>query len=153
MNNTYDKITRFCLFRERCTYEVLQKLRKLEVDENDWQEVIRQLKEEKYLDDVRYIKAYINAKIYIKKWGKKKIQAELSMRRLDKEVVKQNFLDVDDDVYIGNLNHLAERKWPSLSKKSDREKTASLYRYLASKGYESDLIMDWVKMQAKKQVE
>lgn len=152
MNNTYDKITRYCLYRERCTQEVIQKLRELNVTGSDQEDVIRQLKVEKYLDDIRYVKAYINAKIYIKKWGKKKIQAELSIRRIDKELANKSFLEIDDDVYIGNLNHLAEKKWSSLSKKNDREKTASLFRYLAGKGYESDLIMDWVKLQMKKKV-
>jgi regulatory protein len=145
MDNTYDKLTRYCLYRERCTYEVMQKMYELKVSESNQQELLRQLKEERYLDDERYIKAYINTKIYVKKWGKKKIQAELFMRKLDKSFVLKTFQEVDDAIYIDNLSYLAEKKWSTLSKKQDREKQASLFRYM--EGYESDLIMDWVKQQ------
>jgi len=117
----------------------------LKVGEKDQGNFIKQLVEEKYLDDERFIKAYIHTKIYIKKWGKKKIQAELSMKKLDKTFIQKTFLDVDDERYIENLNHLADRKWATLYRKADRERQASLFRYLVGKGYESDLIMDWIK--------
>ena len=145
MNDIYDKLTRFCLYRERCTTEVIQKLYELKVKENEQKKIISQLKEEKYLNDERYIKAYIHTKIYIKKWGKIKIKQELSLKKLDKEMVKKELILVDDEIYIDNLNYLAERKWPSLSKKTYREKKSSLFRYLSGKGYESDLVMDWLK--------
>lgn len=145
MDASYDKLTRYCLYRERCTFEVKQKMYDLKVDEKNQQKFLDQLKEEKYLDDERFIKAYIHTKIYIKKWGKKKIQAELSIKKLDKSYIQKIFLDVDDERYIENLHHLAEKKWETLHKKADREKQASLFRYMAGKGYESDLIMDWIK--------
>ena len=145
MNNAYDKLTRYCLYRERCTFEVQQKMYELKLDEDASQQLMNQLKEEKYLDDERYVKAYINARIYLKKWGKKKIQAELSLRKLDRTLVKKLLLEVDDPIYIRHLQELAEKKWNTLYKKPDREKQAALLRYLSSKGYEQDLIMDWMK--------
>ncbi len=148
MNNTYDKLTRYCLYRERCTSEIIQKMYEWKVEVEYHEELIRLLKEEKFLDDERFIKAYINAKIYLKKWGKRKIEAELSMKKIKKESIRQAFQEVDDDIYIQNLDHLAERKWNSLSKKAARERQASLFRYLSGKGYESDLIVDWMKKQA-----
>ena len=147
MNDTYDKLTRFCLYRERCTQEVIQKMYSLKVTETEKEKLLEQLKEEKYIDDDRFIKAFINTKVYVKRWGKVKIRQELSMKKFDKEKIKLELVLVDDERYIENLNHLAERKWPSLIKKTDREKRASLFRYLSGKGYESDLIMDWMKKQ------
>ncbi len=152
MDNTYDKLTRFCLYRERCTYEVMHKMYALEVLPDDKEKFIQQLKEERYLDDERFIKAYIHTKIYIKKWGKNKIRAELSMKKLDKSLTKKILEEVDDELYIDNLHHLASRKWESLYKKEYRERQASLFRYLASKGYEPDLMMDWVKEHTKNKI-
>jgi regulatory protein len=145
MDAYFDQLTRFCLYRERCTAEVIQKMYGLKISEERHPQLIQQLKEEKYLDDDRFLKAYINTKIYVKKWGKKKIQAELSLKKLDKTLIQKYFLEVDDEVYIDNLNYLAEKKWSTLHKKMDREKQASLFRYMAGKGYESDLVMDWLK--------
>ena len=145
MNADYDKLTRFCLYRERCNFEVIQKMNELKVAESLREKYLKQLMEENYLNEERYIKAYINAKVYVKKWGKKKIMAELSMRRVDKSIVQKTFLEVDDDLYISNLHHLAEKKWRTISKKGDREKQAAIYQFLGRKGYESDLIKDWLK--------
>ncbi len=149
MDNSYDKLTRFCLYRERCTSEVIQKMYGLKIKESDQSKFLKQLKEEKYLDDDRFIKAFVNTKIYVKRWGRVKIRQELSMKKLDKEKIKAELLAADDERYIENLDHLAERKWNTLSKKNDRDRRSSLFRYLASKGYESDLIMDWMKKKAK----
>lgn len=145
MNADYDKLTRFCLYRERCNFEVIQKMNELKVAESLREKYLKQLMEENYLNEERYITAYVNAKVYVKKWGKKKIMAELSIRRVDKSTVQKTFLEVDDDIYISNLNHLAEKKWRSISKKGDREKQAAMYQFLGSKGYESDLIKDAIK--------
>lgn len=153
MNDTYDKLTRFCLFRERCSSEVVSKLYGLKVNSDEHSKLIEQLKEEKYLDDDRFIKAFVSTKVYVKRWGKVKIRQELQMKKLDKEKIKLELMNVDDERYIENLHHLAERKWPSLAKKQDRDRKSSLFRYMAGKGYESDLIMDWMKEHAKKQVE
>jgi len=114
----------------------------LQVPANEQETFLSQLKEENYLNEDRYIKAYINSKIYSKKWGKKKIMAELSMKKVNKTIVQKYFLEVDDDLYISNLHHLAERKWNSISKKEERAKMAAMYQFLGSKGYESDLIKD-----------
>jgi regulatory protein len=145
MNADFDKLTRFCLYRERCDFEVIQKMNELKIVESYREDYLAQLKHENYLNEERYIKAYVNAKIYVKKWGKKKIMAELSMRKVDKDIVKKTFLEVDDDVYIANLFHLAEKKWRTISKKGDREKQSAMYQFLGSKGYESDLIKDAIK--------
>lgn len=153
MNNTYDKLTRFCLFRERCSAEVIQKMHALKVNEEDQAVLISQLREEKFIDDERFTKAYISAKIYLKKWGKKKIQAELSMKKLDKALVKKFLEEVDDDIYIANLDQLARRKWETLNKKLDRDKPAFLFRFMIGKGYESELIQDWLKEQKRKPIE
>ena len=145
MNADYDKLTRFCSYRERCNFEVIQKMNDLKVSASSREKYLQQLTEENYLNEERYVKAYVNAKVYLKKWGKKKIMAELSMRKLDKSLIQKTFLEVDDDLYISNLHHLAEKKWRSIARKNEREKQAAMYQFLGSKGYESDLIRDAIR--------
>jgi len=145
MDNYFDKLTRFCLYRERCTSEVIQKMYELEVPPGKQSALLEELKSEKYIDDERYIKAYIHSKIHVKRWGKKKISAELFMKKLDKKKISELLTEVDDDVYIQHLKDLAVKIWDSLSKKAPKEKQESLFRYMLSKGYESELISDWLK--------
>lgn len=146
MTNYYNKLSRYCSYRERCTYEVIQKLNNLEVSINEQKEIIAQLKAEKYLDDERFVKAYIHTKVYVKKWGRIKIKQALSQKKLEKELVITALANIDDALYIDNLYYLAERKWNLLSNKTPFEKKVSLFRYLNSKGYESELLIDWIKL-------
>lgn len=145
MNDSYDKLTRFCLYRERCTSEVIQKMYALKLGENDKQKFLDQLKSEGYVNDERFIQAFIHSKIYLKKWGKKKIESELLMKKFDRKLIQQKFMEVDDEIYINNLQHIAEKKWASLYKKPTVEKRNSLFRYMLSKGYEMELVKDWLK--------
>lgn len=145
MNNSYDKLTRFCLYRERCTQEVMQKMNELKVSDSNKPKLIEDLRNEGYLNDERFLQAFIHSKIYIKRWGKKKIESELLMKRFDRKLIQQKFQDVDDELYISNLHQTAEKKWATLYKKAMPEKKQSLIRYMLGKGYEMDLIQDWLK--------
>lgn len=147
MNNHYDKLTRFCLYRERCRAEVLRKMFELGVKEAEYEFYLNKLISEGYLNEMRFISSFIHAKIYIKKWGKKKIESELIMKKIDRKLIQQQFEEVDDEMYIQNLTMAAEKKWLTLGKKSMPEKKQSIIRFLLSRGYEIDLIMDWVKTQ------
>lgn len=145
MNNTFDKLTRFCLFRERCISEVTQKMYELKVREEDKEGLINKLISEGYVNEDRYLQAFIHSKIYLKKWGKKKIESELMLKKFDRKLIQQKFQEVDDEVYIGNLSSTAEKKWATLYKKSLPDRKNALIRYMLSKGYEMDLVRDWMK--------
>lgn len=144
MNNTFDKLTRFCLFRERCISEVNQKMYELNVKDEEKDELIKKLISEGYVNEDRYLQAFIHSKIYLKKWGKKKIESELILKKFDRKLIQQKLLEVDDEVYISNLSSTAEKKWATLYKKTLTDKRNALFRYMLSKGYEMDLVRDWV---------
>lgn len=145
MNNTYDKLTRFCLFRERCISEVYHKMNELKVNDEEKQEFVKKLITEGYVNEDRFLQAFIHSKIYLKKWGKKKIESELLMKKFDRKLIQSKLQEVDDEVYISNLSSTAEKKWASLYKKPLPEKRNALIRYMLGKGYEMDLVRDWMK--------
>ena len=72
-----DLLLAFCDYRERCTSEVREKMRALKLDEEVKDRLLEDLKELGVFDDKRYIEAFINGKVRIKRWGKNKIKAAL----------------------------------------------------------------------------
>ena len=81
--------------------------------------------------------------VRIKKWGRLKIKAALRAKFLPAQSIHQALQQIDGEVYMQNLMDLIERKRGELSSEKDQQKKkAKLLRYLASNGYESDLIFD-----------
>ena len=83
----YEKLTNFCAYQERCTADVLEKLYKLKVPKDDFDNYIPKLKGENFLNEERYVKAFISAHSK-KKWGKTKIKSALSGKRIDSGLIK-----------------------------------------------------------------
>ena len=141
-----DLLLAFCDYRERCTSEVREKMRALKLDEEVKDRLLEDLKELGVFDDKRYIEAFINGKVRIKRWGKNKIKAALSAKRLVEEDIKIGLEEyIDEELYTEHLNHFFNRKWDQLKNGKDYSTRQKLFRFLYSKGYESDLINDVFK--------
>ena len=98
-----------------------------------------------FLNEERFAEAFVSGKINIKRWGKIKIRQHLKQRQISEYSTKRAIEAIDPDVYWKNLTALARKKYDSLSKESDGyEKRVKIYRFLSSKGYETDLLRDAV---------
>ena len=87
----------------------------------------------------------MSGKVNIKKWGKIKIRQHLKQKRISKYSMDKGIESIDNEVYMSNLQGLAERKYLSLDREKDSySKKVKVYRFLSSKGYETDLIKDVV---------
>ena len=131
----YDKLSNFCAYQERCAEDVKQKLHKLKESKDNYTEYITRLKEENFLNEERYVKAFV-AGHEKKKWGKTKIKAALSGKRIDSSLIKIYLDDMDEENYDEQIKTIAEKKWSTIKAKSPRDKKTKLLRFLLSKGYE-----------------
>lgn len=66
----YSKMAQLCSRSEQCSADIRKKLIAFELVSEVVDEIIEKLKAEKYLNDERYVKAYIADKFRINKWGK-----------------------------------------------------------------------------------
>ncbi|MGY6562339.1 MAG: regulatory protein RecX [Luteibaculaceae bacterium] len=139
----YSKLMHFCALRERCTHDVLKKMEVLGVPASEKSDLIKKLTEESFLDDNRFLEAFINDKAKYQKWGKLKIANALRQKGFS----NQDFLSVYErgevpDFQVIQLKELAQKKWETLKTKSTtpQQKKASLIRYLAQKGYPASAV-------------
>jgi regulatory protein len=138
------RLEALCAYQERCSFELSKKMNQWAIHPNDQDQLLADLISNNFLNEERFAEAYVSGKVRIKRWGKVKIQIELKKRFISSYSINKAIKGINLDEYWANLMHLAERKWAASTEKDDYKKRMKVYRFLASKGYESDLIADAV---------
>jgi regulatory protein len=76
-NQLKRKMARYCAWRERNTAETEQKLIQLGASSKQVKELLTWLRDENYLNDLRFAISFANGKFLNNHWGRFKISAEL----------------------------------------------------------------------------
>ena len=134
------KLEAFCAYQERCVSEVRTKLERLGADESLVREVTKYLQENRFLDEKRFVEAYVQGKLRIKKWGRQKIKAGLFQKRVDAKLIQEGiYAFISDEEYQQVIESLIERKNRELStEKNPQIKKQKLVRFLLSRGFQYD---------------
>lgn len=136
------KIEAYCAYQERCDQEVRKKLHSWNMDAEHIDILIADLISNNFMNEERFAEAFVSGKFRIKKWGKIRIRRELKMRKISDYSINKALAQIDDKAYIETLKLLIEKK--EVKGKSKWDKQAKLKRYLATKGYENELINDYL---------
>lgn len=138
-----EKAMRYCSYQERCLQDMEKRFVAWNVKKQDWDKLIDYLIDENFLNETRFIEAYVRGKFNIKKWGKHKIVAGLMQKRISgsKVTVALNS-EIEEDDYLNTIKSLIEKKTLLLNEPDSLKLRDKLYRYLLSKGYESDLVVE-----------
>jgi len=141
------KVEAYCAYQERCHYEVSTKLRSFGLDEEQSGRIIAHLIENRYLNEERFAIAYASGKLRIKHWGRMKIKQGLIAKFIPKNIIQTALYSFEDDEYETVFKQLAERKWKDLEKEKDPwQRKAKLMRFLQSRGFEQEMIYEWLKV-------
>jgi regulatory protein len=140
-NEAKIKLESYCAYQERCTYEVLEKMKHFDLNESENQQLIQDLINDNFLNEERFARSYASGKFAIKSWGKIKIKSHLIAKRVPKEFIEMALNTLDYDEYTARLQQLASKKSDELRKeKNSWTRNQKIMRFLASKGYETNLI-------------
>jgi regulatory protein len=127
-------IRKYCAYQERSHFEVRMKLISLQVYGDRLEEMIMKLIEEDYLNEERFVRAFVSGKTNIKKWGRIKIRAALQQKKVHGRLIDKVLQEIDADLYLNNLHNLLLKRMST--------GTQELYRYAQTKGYEFALIQE-----------
>ena len=134
------KIAAFCAFRERCSTEVIARLKALGADGRSAATIMKRLREEGYLSDERFLLAYVRGKFNIKKWGKVKIAYGLKAFGFSRDEIEKALATIDMEEYTSTLAGLIGRKKSSFKGLPPGDVLLKLMRYATQLGYEYELI-------------
>jgi len=105
-----NRIQRFCVYQERCSRDVEMRLNGWKVTPGKMKKFITELKEENFLDDLRFARLFVHGKLSIKHWGRKKITFELKMKGITGKIITLALDDIDETQYLEVLTSLIMKK-------------------------------------------
>ena len=136
-----NKAAAYCTLCERCISEVSAKLTAWGVPYAVQEEIIARLIEEKFIDEARYCRAFVNDKVRFNRWGRIKITAALREKHVPQEFIKDALENIDEDTYQQSLKEVIEIKRRELKGGDDFATQQKIIRHAASRGYEPSLII------------
>lgn len=139
------KAAAYCSASEHCVTEVTDKLLKWGADSTEIPPIIDYLLKEKYIDENRYCRAFVNDKLRFAKWGRQKIAYMLSAKRVDKEALAAALDSIDEEQYQKILIDLLKSKLKTIRTSEPQQLKLKLYRFAASRGFEASDITKAIK--------
>ena len=136
----YLQLASLCARSEHCQHEMLEKMRRWEMTDEAQARVMARLVGEHYVDDERFARAFVNDKIRYNKWGRRKVEQALWMKRIDKDIQERVLSEVADEEYISVLRPLLKQKRHSIKAGSDYELNQKLVKFALSRGFTFDII-------------
>nr|WP_321354579.1 regulatory protein RecX [uncultured Draconibacterium sp.] len=136
----FSKMAQLCSRSEQCSADIRKKILTYEIVDEIVDEIIEKLIAEKYIDDERYAKAYVNDKFKFNKWGRIKMRHYLRQKGLSDATIEKGLEKIDEEKYIKVLVKTMKDKAKTIKKKDKFTKMGQIIRYTQGRGFEPELI-------------
>ena len=137
-----EKLRKYCAYQERSHKDVSQKMWDLEIPSEWKDDIVLGLMKENFLNEERFARTYARGKFNIKKWGRVKITQGLKRHEVSKKCIQLALTEIDQDKYFKVLRQTIEEKRSSLKEKNQWKRKSAIYRFVAQRGFEGNLISE-----------
>ena len=135
-DNAFLRLTTLCARCEQAEGDLRKKLHDWGVSPSDADAIITRLKQERYLDNERFARAYCRDKLRFNGWGRIKIAFMLRGKGIEQEFIDAALAEINEEQYFAILNDVLETKARSLKDKEPQQVRDALLRFAASRGFE-----------------
>lgn len=146
VQQAYSKMAQLCSRSEQCSADIRRKILAYEIVDEIVDEMIEKLIAEKYIDDQRYVRAYVNDKFKINKWGKVKMRHYLRQKGLSDDVIQIGLDQINEEKYKMLLVKTMKAKAKSIKGKDKFTKMGQVIRYAQNRGFEPQLIHRYMNL-------
>ncbi len=137
------KIESYCAYQERSHYEVGVKLLEWGITGDQQNQLLSDLIINNFLNETRFAEAYVSGKLRIKHWGRNKIKQGLKAKFVSQRILSDAMKTINEEEYYSILEIECNKKIRLLqNEKESFQKQLKIQRYLASKGFEMELILE-----------
>ena len=125
----------------RSEKEIYEYLKKKDISENVINDTIARLKENKFLDDELYLKAYINDQINLSNNGPRKIAKNLLTLGLDETYINNALSNIDASIWEEKIDKYVSKKVNTNHNSSVILLKMKIINDLVNLGYDKEIIM------------
>ncbi len=136
------KLSRYCVYQDRCHQEVEQKLKAMNMIPEARAQIISELIKQDFLNEERFAMSYVRGKFNQKGWGRIRLKQELKRRQITDYLIRKALKQIKESDYLKQLSNLAAKKYKQLGKDNSWAAKTKLKNHLLYKGYELHLVMD-----------
>ena len=140
-----DKMAKYCAYQERCVKDVRDKLKTFDLPQEEKDEILDYLLNNRFANDERFAKSFVRGKINQSGWGVNKIRFYLIQKSIDKEIIDEALEQTDEETYRQRLIDVLKTKSKIVKAANDFEKKRKLAAYAMQKGFEGNLVWDILK--------
>ena len=140
VTEVYSKMAQLCSRSEQCSADIRKKMVAYEIMDELVDEIIIKLKEEKFLDDERFVKAYVSDKFRLNKWGKIKMRYYLKTKGLNDDLIEIGLNEINEEQYKKALISTLKEKAKKIKSDNKFEKMGQIIRFAQSRGFEPEII-------------
>ena len=134
------RLAAYCSRAERCVWDIRQKMDAWEISGEQQNQIIQRLRKEKFLDEERYCRAFVNDKTKYNGWGIYKIRFELKKKHISESMIRDALKNLDPEENRARLRLLIEQKKKSVNGKNEWEIRQKLLRFAAGRGFSQEEI-------------
>lgn len=99
--------------------------------------IVSRLLQERFIDESRFARYFVNDKLRFNKWGRVKINYEMQRKGIPSSIRSEALEGIDEQEYRSILLSLLKSKKKVTRGKDDREVYAKLLRFAAGRGFET----------------
>ena len=144
----YLQLAAACSQAEHCEQEMRDKMKRWGMAPEAQNRVVERLTKERYIDNERYARAFVKDKVRYNKWGRRKVQQALWMKRIDDDIQQRVLDEIDDEEYLKVLVPLLKQKRKSIKAANDYELNQKLVRFALSRGFDYGIIRQCLDVDA-----
>jgi regulatory protein len=134
---------KICSGREYCISDITSLLDRWGAkDERTKSWIINKLVEDKFLDEVRYCRAFARDHFSYSQWGKVKIAMSLKTKSIPEAAISSGLEAIDEGEYLALLNKIIGDQQKRVKAKNRYDLKGKLLRYALGKGFESHLVYE-----------
>ena len=130
------KLSARCAVSEQAPADLLRKMRGWGMSETDVAAVMERLVNGNFVNEERYVRAFVNDKFIYARWGRGKIAQGLRQKGFAPSLIQAVVSEIDEAAYRQVLCELLEKQLPAVRARNAYERRAKLARFAVGRGFE-----------------
>ncbi|MFA8434071.1 MAG: regulatory protein RecX [Marinifilaceae bacterium] len=130
-----------CSRQEKCKSEIRKKLINWQIPEDQQDEILSSLEEDRFINESRYTEFFVKDKFRFNKWGRIKISYQLRMKEIPNTIISNALETISEKEYLETLEELLNQKRRSLKDQDVYQLKAKLLRFAQGRGFEPHLTL------------